>query len=168
MKTSTSVIIILVALVIGTILLKNRMDSPAWNEDVLNDPSVDAVQLCFISNTDAGDVTLLSMDLREESVIGELYLLPRDEDSKIGIFKGTVTPVDPYIMSRTVNAIWETEGEGTVAQEELKIVFGEGTASPGFGEMKQGEDGVWRYADPAKIAYPLSLTDTDCGDDAMD
>lgn len=131
-------------------------------------PEVNAIQLCFEWKNEGGDRALLSMDLRNENVIGELYWLPLEKDYKTGIFKGTVSDVDKMMMARTVNAFWETRGEGMEVKEELKIIFGEGNASIGFGEMKDRGDGVYVYANPDEINYSLNLTDVACGDDAMD
>ena len=72
------------------------------------------------------------------------------------------------MISRRINAIWETKAEGMTVNEELKIIFGEGTANIGFGEMKDRGDGVYVYANPDKLSYEPNLSDTDCGDEAMD
>lgn len=137
-------------------------------DNVIEDPSVNATQLCYIWNTEAGDSAKLSMDIRADKVIGEFYWLPAEKDSKTGIFEGTVTPVDKMTMSRTVNALWKSSGEGMTNTEELIIKFGEGTANVGFGEMVLGSDGIWRYADPENLSFVPNLSDTDCGDEAMD
>lgn len=132
------------------------------------DPNVNARQLCYIWNTEAGDKAQLSMDIRGTDVIGELNWLPAEKDKKTGIFKGTATAVDPYSMSRTFNGFWDTSAEGMNTKEELIIKFGEGTANVGFGEMKDRGDGVYVYAHPDKLSYEPNLSQTDCGDNAMD
>lgn len=138
------------------------------SENVVEDPTINATQLCYIWNTEAGDSAKLSMDIRGEDVWGEFYWLPAERDSKTGIFQGKVSAVNPATMSRTVNALWEASAEGTKNTEELIIVFGEGTANVGFGEMAQASNGVWRYVDPNNLSYAPNLQQTDCGDDAMD
>lgn len=84
-------------------------------------------------------------------VSGELKFLPAEKDSKVGKFEGTVSAVDKVMMARKVNAIWDTFAEGMNAKEQLKFIFGEGTASIGFGEMVDRGDGVYVYKDPTKI-----------------
>ncbi len=139
-----------------------------YDNSIVEDPNVNAIQLCFIWNTEAGDKAQLSMDLRGPNVIGEFNWLPAEKDKKTGIFKGTVSAVDPYAMGRTINAWWETSGEGMTNTEQLIIKFGEGNAAVGFGEMKEDAEGRWVYADPTKLSFAPNLTDTDCGDEAMD
>ncbi len=136
--------------------------------NVVEDPNIDATQLCFIWNTEAGDKAQLSMDIRGENVIGEFLWLPDEKDSKTGIFKGTVGPVDQMSMSRTVNGFWATSAEGVTNTEEIIIKFGEGNAAVGFGEMKDRGDGTWVYANPDKLSFEPNMSDTDCGDEAMD
>ncbi len=143
-------------------------NTPPVDDSVFQDPNMNARQLCFIWNTEAGDKAQLSMDLRADQVIGELNWLPAEKDKKTGIFRGTVSPVDKMSMSRTVHALWDVSAEGVTNKEELIIKFGEGTANIGFGEMKLGPDGVWVYADPEHLSYEPNLSDTDCGDEAMD
>jgi hypothetical protein len=48
------------------------------------------------------------------------------------------------------------------AQEQVKIIFGEGVASVGFGEMVDRGDGVYVYKDPKNIKYTLELNDVAC------
>jgi hypothetical protein len=115
-----------------------------------------------------GDKAMLSMDIRGENVIGEFNWLPAEKDKKTGVFKGTVGAVDPYEMARTVNAWWETSAEGMTNTEQIIIKFGEGTANVAFGEMKEDEMGRWVYADKANLSYEPNLSQTDCGDEAMD
>ncbi|MCE9549156.1 hypothetical protein K8Q98_02035, partial [Candidatus Nomurabacteria bacterium] len=132
-------------------------------------PDVVAKQLCYIWNTEAGDKAMLSMDIRGDNVIGEFYFLPFEKDSKVGIFKGVVSPLDENTNKKTVYSIWETKAEGATVKEEFYIIYEEGgVASPGFGEMQDRGDGVYLYADPEKVSYPINLQQTDCGDEAMD
>lgn len=136
-------------------------------DDVTQNPNVNATQMCYIWNTEAGDKAQLSMDIRGEDVTGEFNWLPAEKDKKTGIFKGKISAVDPKTMARTITASWNVSAEGMTATEELRIIMGEGTANPGFGEMKEVGNGVFVYADPTKIDYSLNLSQTDCGDSAM-
>lgn len=163
-------LIILVLLGVGSFLIKNN-DNPSKLEDIVinTSPEVDAKQLCYIWNTEAGDKAMISMDIREENTIGEFYLSLTDEQPISGIFRGVVSPVDEATNKRSVNALWEvTSGESQLTSE-LVIIFEEGgVAAPGFGEMADRGDGVFAYTDPANIYFPISLQQTDCGDEAMD
>lgn len=179
MKTLKSVLIIIIVLPLIVIILgatktnkdikpkeKTNLPDDSWSINLA--PEVSARQLCYIWNTEAGDSAKLSMDLRADKVIGEFYWLPFAKDKKTGVFKGSVTPMDPMTSSRTVSAIWEVSAEGMINKEEIKIIFGEGTANVGFGKMKDRGDGVFIYANPDKLYFGPNLQQTDCGDEAMD
>ena len=104
------------------------------------------------------------MVLDGEKATGELNFVPAEKDSKTGEFSGTVSAVDKVMMARTADLSWFTFGEGMEAKEQLRIIFGEGTASIGFGEMVLQSDGSYTYKDPKNISYSLSLTDVACAD----
>lgn len=162
-------IILVVALAMILVYKSSNSKSPEnFDESVLQDPNIVARQLCFIWNTEAGDKAQLSMDLRGNQVIGEFNWLPFEKDKKTGVFKGTVSAVDPYEMGRTVNAWWESSSEGVTNTEQIIIKFGEGNAAVGFGPMIEDAEGRWVYEDPTKLSFAPNLTDTDCGDEAMD
>ncbi len=143
--------------------------TPIEGNATFTNPNLEARQLCYIWNTEAGDKAQLSMDIRGGTdVIGELNWLPAEKDKKTGTFAGTAGAVDPYSMSRTFHGFWNTSAEGMTTKEELIIKFGEGTANVGFGEMKDRGDGVYVYAHPESLSYEPNLSQTDCGDNAMD
>lgn len=173
-KTWQIVLGILILIALGILIATLPAKEPTVptdnevGENVWEDPNVTATQLCFIWNTEAGDKAQISMDIRGNQVIGEFNWVPAEKDSKTGIFEGTISDVDPKMMARTVHALWEASAEGATVMEELKIIVGEGTASPGFGEMRDRGDGVYVYADPDNLSYAPNLSDTDCGDEAMD
>lgn len=165
------VILIVIALVIILVFKigpkHSNITGSTTGGDVWTDPNVNTAELCYIWNTEAGDKAQLSIDIRGDEVTGELNWLPTEKDKKTGTFKGTVTPVDKIAMARTVNAIWDVAAEGTNQKEELIIKFGEGTANVGFGEMVNSDHGVYIYAHPDKLSYEPNLSQTDCGDEAM-
>ncbi len=137
-------------------------------EDV---PQVESRELCYIWNTEAGDSATLRMTFTGEggkNVKGSFLYKPFEKDSRQGDFIGTAGPLDQEMMARTAQTIWTVSGEGMTNQEELYIIFGEGIASPGFGEMKDRGDGVYVYADPEKISYDLHLQQTDCDDSVVE
>ncbi len=131
-----------------------------------NDTSAKSVQLCFLSKVKTGsglyDVSQVRMDIAGEKVTGEFKYVPAEKDKKVGSFEGTVGPVDKMAMARTADVIWNSMAEGMQNKEQLKIVFGEGTAQAGFGEMVARDDGVYVYKDPTKLTYGALMTDVDC------
>lgn len=127
------------------------------------------IELCFakfgaLNENGFADNYTLRMSLNKENVTGELNFIPAEKDRKTGEIQGTVGPVDKMMMARTADLWWFTFAEGMSAKEQLKIIFGEGTASIGFGEMVEGEDGAYVYKNPEKINYSLDLTDVACTD----
>lgn len=173
MKNTYAIIIVLLLIGAGIWVAKMPKDNSPANEvgntagDTFQNPDVNATQLCYIWNTEAGDKAQLSMDIRGNEVTGEFNWLPAEKDKKTGIFTGTVSAADPVTMNRTVNAIWNTSAEGMTNKEELRIVFGKGIAAAGFGEMVNSDHGVYIYADPDHLSYDPSLSQTDCADEAM-
>ncbi len=138
------------------------------NEVPVVAPETTSIDLCFYKEvpTESGlsDKAWLWMNLDGEQVLGEFRNLPAEKDSKVGIFQGTVGAVDPYAMARTADVWWEAKAEGTTVLEQLRIVFGEGTASVGFAEMVDRGDGVYVYKDENNITYWQDLYDVSCDD----
>ncbi len=126
------------------------------------------IKLCFYGATKTAsglsDVSLAVLNLSGTQVTGMFKYLPAEKDSKTGSFSGTVGAVDKIAMARTADVIWNVSAEGMTAQEQLRIVFGEGTAQAGFGEMVQGEHNIWNYKDPTHLNYGQIMTDIDCND----
>lgn len=130
---------------------------------------VKSAELCFAkfgtpNKTGFYDRYTLRMLIDGDKVTGELNFLPAEKDSKVGEIEGTVGPVDKVMMARTANLWWYAQAEGTSVKEELRIIFGEGTASIGFAEMVDRGDGVYIYKKGAKINYTLELNDVACSD----
>ncbi|MDQ5961655.1 MAG: hypothetical protein QG669_47 [Patescibacteria group bacterium] len=141
--------------------------SPVVNVD---DSNIEPREICYIWNTEAGDSATLRMKFSGvggSNVQGQFDFVPAEKDKKTGPIQGIAGPLDQQMMARTAKVMWTASGEGVTNQEELYVIFGEGMASPGFGEMKDRGDGVYVYADPEKISYDLNLQQTDCGDDAV-
>ena len=173
LKTILIVIAILLLIVLAFFFIKNKMGEekitpPDTSLDIELSPEINAQQLCYIWNTEAGDSAKLSIDIRADKVIGEIYLLLAKNEPKTGIFKGNVSPVDPKTSKQTINALWESKKGATTRKEEVSIIFGGGIANIGSGEMKDKGDGIYIYANPAKLSYAPNLQQTDCGDKAMD
>ena len=161
------VMVVLVGIIVGALLVQKKASAPVVATVPLTE-TPQPIKLCFYGETKTKsglvDVSLVTMRLLGDSVSGEFQTLPAEKDSKVGSFSGTVSAVDKKSMARTIDAIWNTSGEGMQAQEQLKVVFGEGTAEAGFGEMVDNEKGIYVYKDPAKITYGQIMTDVDCND----
>lgn len=160
------VLFVVLAIVLA---LKNKSEIEPVSNDMLVGDAPKGIDLCFVKygNTNSNgfsDKFVLKMNLIGDKATGELNLIPAEKDSKVGKFEGTVGPVDPYLMGRKMDLWWDTKAEGMNTKEELSIIFGEGTASIGFGEMVDRGDGVYIYKDPQNISYSLDLTDVSCGD----
>lgn len=158
-------IILFLIVIIGFVAYFLFSSSQKQNEVV---EETQTIELCFYKEraTESGfsDKAWLTLSLQGDAVSGEFYNLPAQTDSKVGEFAGTVSQKDPYSMSRTIDAWWEARAEGTIVTEELRIVFGEGTASVGFSEMVDRGDGVYIYKDKDAISYWQELYDVSCDD----
>lgn len=162
-KIILAVCVIAVAGILGYLLI-NR---PAKNQEPVTD-SNGGIQLCFyrenITSSKLIDKTWLTMYLKGTEVTGELHNIPAEKDSKRGPFIGSVGDVDKMAMARTADVWWETTGEGITNKEQLSIIFGEGVASVGFGEMVDRGDGIYVYKDINTVDYSLELNDVSCED----
>ncbi|MBP6857584.1 MAG: hypothetical protein KBC11_00085 [Candidatus Pacebacteria bacterium] len=165
MKNSKYILIALMVIVV--ILLGLTKDK----KDIVKDTPEKIADICYIWNTEAGDSANLKMAFFGEGgsiVSGSFDFTPAEKDSKTGTFEGTAGPVDKEAMSRTAQVLWTASGEGITNTEELYIKFGEGNAYPAFGEMKDNGSGLYVYADPANLSYPIALQQTNCDDSTLD
>jgi len=136
------------------------------DDDTNNVVAVNPIQLCFYkstkTNSNFNDVSWLRLNLSGEKVTGEFNYLPAEKDKKTGTFEGTVGAVDKMAMARTADVWWSSMAEGMQNKEQLRIVFGEGNAQAGFGEMVDRGDGVYVYKDISKLSYGENMSDVSC------
>jgi len=159
--------ILILAVLLGIALLINKKEVSAPTDENVGNSNGNPT-LCFIYNTEGGDhLTLKLHVLDDNKVEGSFIQEFAGKDKKSGEFSGTAGPLDPEMMARKADTIWTVTGEGVTNKEELLIIWGEGTASPAFGEMKDNGKGVYVYANPLKVTYPINLSDTDCNDPAV-
>ena len=164
------IIYILIIIIIGAIFLsiKYRKVEPQPENNVpIADNSVkEPISMCYYRATKTArgfyDTAWLKLNTTEDKINGEFRNLPAEKDSKIGMFDGTVGPVDKQSMSRRANVWWDSQAEGMQTKEELIIDFGEGSATVGFGEMVDRGDGVYVYKDKTKLNYIDSMSQIDC------
>lgn len=166
MKLFKYIFVIAVLGIMVYVIVSNAKNEIALNtqEEVVT-PTVETRELCYVWNTEAGDNATLRMSFSGDggkNVEGSFVYRPFEKDSRQGSFSGTAGPVDQAMMARAARTLWTVSGEGMTNQEELNIIFGEGMASPGFGEMKDRGDGVYVYANPEKISYDLNFQQVDC------
>lgn len=165
--TSTGKIIrnIIIFLILLAVLFILNIKKTEENGIPIVDNKPEIVSFCFYQKDISGDLIgkySLRLNLEGEKAYGELNFLPAEKDSKIGEFVGTVGLVEPMLMGRRVSAMWNTLAEGKNTTEELKIIFGEGTASIGFGIQKDRGDGVYVYENEDDVKYTLNLSDIGC------
>jgi hypothetical protein len=157
--------LILLILIVGGAGLLGYRHHNSTKQKVNPDVTYETRELCYIWNTQEGDTAKLVMAFSGEGgsqVEGSFDYYPVEKDSKSGVFTGTAGPLDRSIMARTATLWWEVSSEGTTLTEELSVIFGDGSASIGFGEMKKKKKGVYVYADRENISYALDMWQTDC------
>lgn len=175
MKNTKHIWIGLAIILLGVVLSfinKNKQEVIEEVKEVKNEEQVlNTRELCFVqfgAKQESGfydKFTLrMNLDNTNKTVKGYLKLLPAEKDSAIGSYEGTVTDMDPLTSSRTIDAWWNREGEGVTEKSQLRIIFGEGNASIGFGAMKANADGSYSYEDLSKVDYSFTLTDYSCED----
>ena len=168
MKQSKYILLsIAVLLVIILGFIKTDKQSEIKDE---NKTETSSVASCYIWNTEAGDSAKLKLvfditDLDNNTISGGFFdFSPAGKDKKSGPLSGSF---DVEGDRATGHLIWDASAEGVTNKEELIVIFGLDIAQPGFGEMKESSNGIFVYADPKNISYPINLQRTDCDDSAM-
>lgn len=164
--------VVIIAIILGVFYFINKKEAipivlPVVVSPVVNEK--EQTEFCFAKfgtpDSDGNyDKYTLRLMLDGDKARGELNFLPKEKDTKTGEFEGIVSAVDKTMMGRTADLFWFTSAEGMNVKEQLKIIFGEGNASIGFGEMVDRGDGVYVYKDVKNISYNLNLTDVACTD----
>lgn len=142
------------------------------NGEILNKinktTSEESATLCYFysKDTDKGfhDESWIHLNIVGEKVYGEFRYIPREKDSKIGKFEGTISPLRRESSNRTATVWWDAEAEGMTTKEELILEFSENSATVGFGEMIDRGDGVYVYKDKEKLSYIPILLKVSCDD----
>lgn len=163
------ILIVGIAILIFSAIDKNTPEEPVISQEIPEQNIPKGIELCFYKETPTAnpeyfDTAWLRMNLVGGSVTGEFRNLPAQTDSNFGLFEGTVTPVIPEMMARIADVWWNSESEGMKTKRELRIIFGEGTARVGFGDLQDRGDGVYVYTDKENIQTWQELTDVDCAD----
>ena len=123
------------------------------------------IDLCFYNNhkitATTSDIAWLKATITGNKITGELRNIPYEKDSKVGLFDGTILPVDALGV-RKVDAIWQTRAEGMKTPEQLIINISSEKAEIGFGEMIDRGDGTYVYKTPDAIASYSAIPSASC------
>lgn len=157
MKKNILIVILLVA-ILGLLYFK-------FGNKISTAKVIDA-DLCytFMQNKEDGvfDEYKLRLSIKDSVAIGTLEFLPSEKDKKTGSIEGKVTKPSSDVEAYRADLIWNALSEGILVKEELKIIFGDGTASIGLGDMVLDEKGIYKYKSIPEIVYGLVLYQTPC------
>jgi len=177
-KIKKYILIICIIVIIGGIILNinfNKKPSLVTPNNITEDTKINnenateeqkLSNLCYYdsnkTNNDMYDISWLKLNIIGDKITGEFSNLPAEKDSKVGKFEGTVGPLVQEIMGRKATVWWDSFAEGMNVKEELAIVFGDGSATVGFGEMINRGDGVYVYKNKDNLTYLKSMSQIDC------
>ncbi len=177
-KIKQIILIVLIFIIVGAVISgfifkkksitiiapENNIVTENSNTEKAEEPKI--FNLCYSNykKTDSGfyDKSWIILNIEGEKIKGEFNNIPAEKDSKVGLFEGTVGPLEQKIMGRRANVWWNSLAEGMNVKEELEIVFGDGSASVGFGEMVDRGDGVYVYKDKTNLTYSEQMSQIDC------
>lgn len=94
-------------------------------------------KVCFLKVISRDSISI-DAERKGDSISGVFKWNPYEKDSKTINFKGR-------LVGNAVTAIGTTSAEGMTYQEELIFSLTDTTASVKFGEMIEGDNGVWMY-----------------------
>lgn len=160
MKKIIIFLTIVIAFIIFFVISKQK--------DVLTNTQIEEPSsLCYYNETltESGfvDRSWLRLNFSGEKVSGEYHNLPAEKDSKVGNFEGVYVKDELGVTSRA-DLVWQAEAEGMTVSEQLLVNFTTSEAFVAFGEMKEGNDGMYVYSNPASISYWQTLPSTTCED----
>ncbi|MFZ3015939.1 MAG: hypothetical protein WA101_03040, partial [Minisyncoccia bacterium] len=133
-------ILLVLVLLAGVFLMVKVEEKKLAEIPSVENKANNKIELCFAQFGEPNasgfyDKYTLRLLLDGEKATGELKYLPAEKDSKVGKFEGIAYPVNKMMMARPAILWWDTFGEGIRAKEELRLIFGEGTANIGAGEL---------------------------------
>ncbi len=162
-------VLLTIAVIITAVLLRNTKEPVAVTPEPDLTPSAQPIEMCFHYEktlpSGFSDRAILKMSITGPGgtrVIGEYKNLPGEKDSKVGTFTGAIGPMDPKISARTADVLWNSIAEGMTVTEQLKIIFGEGSAVALFGEMVDQGDGTYGYKDAGNLTPGFQMSQGDC------
>lgn len=130
-----------------TVIEETKIETPVKEELAEN------VEMCF-SQIVNKDTLMLTVVKNGEDISGTYKSVPFEKDKKTTIFKG-------HIVGNTVTAVGTAMAEGQTSREEIIFTLENNKAGVKFGEMIEGDDGVYRYKN-LKSATSLYINKADC------
>lgn len=100
------------------------------------------------------DSIIFEMERTGDSIYGIFNWKPYEKDKKLSTYKGTIN-------GKTGTTIAHYKAEGMEYDEELVFTLGEDQVSVIYGEMTEGDDGVWRYKNKEASSVQV-LNKVDC------
>ncbi len=163
---------LLIFVIIGGVFLNMRMKKQAIvSQAPQADQTTDEAKtynLCYYrsdkTDIDLYDKAWLKLSLTGSKVTGEFQDLPSEKDSKVGTFEGEAFPLDQSTMSRSADVWWDSRAEGMEVKEELKMKWGDQSATVGYGEMVDRGDGTYVYKDKENLYWIKQMNQIDCDD----
>jgi len=110
-------------------------------------------ETCYLQVVSKDSISL-TIKKEGDNVSGTYKSLPFEKDKRTIVFKGSLN-------GDTVTAVGNAMGEGQTQQEEFIFILKNNQAGIKFGEMVQGDDGVYRYKNK-NSATPLYISKVDC------
>lgn len=167
-----SLMVTIIAIIVFNILPKNDTtnipdsNNTVRSADVVTPGNPQIYKLCYYNSdkTSSGlyDVSYVGLNVSGESIKGEFNFIPAEKDSKVGLFEGNVGPLVSEPIGQKALVWWNSLAEGMRVKEELEIIYGDGVATVGFGEMEKKEDGVYTYKDKENLTYIKPMVQINC------
>jgi len=110
-------------------------------------------KMCFLQIV-SKDTISLTIDKKGNDITGTYKSVPYEKDRRTITFEGSLN-------GDTVTAVGTAMGEGQTQKEEIIFTLENNQAGIKFGEMIQGDDGVYRYKNK-NTATPLYVQKTEC------
>lgn len=153
----TITILASVLLLLGACQKKEEKTEDVANEKAVTETTKEEIsentEMCFMQVV-SKDTLLLTVIKKGDDVSGTYRSAPYEKDKKTNVFNGTLS-------GNTITAVGTALGEGTTVQEEIIITLENDQAGIKFGEMIEGDDGVYRYKN-IKSATSLFIKRVDC------
>lgn len=121
--------------------------------EIAKTPPVADGEICFLQVV-SKDSIFLTIKKEGEKVSGTYKSVPFEKDKKTIVFNGT-------LKDSLVTAVGTAMAEGTTVKEEFIFILNNDKAGVKFGEMIEGDDGIYRYKSK-NSASALYINKTEC------
>jgi len=122
-------------------------------ETTIPEESVADGETCYLQVI-SKDTISLAIKKEGENISGTYKSVSYEKDKRTIIFQGSLN-------GDTVTAIGSAMGEGQTQKEEFIFILKNNQAGIRYGEMIQGDDGIYRYKNK-NSATPLYISKVDC------